>query len=162
MTKSTATSCIKQAMEKGGGTVRDIHARLIADPKMKKLLGGKTVPVQTVATALHKGDIKRNPRGWCKSEAGRPLRYTLTGTTAVPHQPSTTTPDANPLEPLVMALLPVVAGAMLTGLQIMTVRSNQAPGTVNLVDILGAAAKNFTFPLASNTEQVRVQKRARA
>ena len=156
--KKTIASCIRKEMSKRGGTPREICGRLNADPKVKKLLNGTEVRVQTVATTLHQGDIMRNPRGWCKSAEGKPLSYTLMEKVDVSPQASASTPDV--LEPLMIALLPAFASAMQVCLQVLAARANPAPGTANLADILAVAAKNFTYPIASGTSSIGGQKRA--
>jgi hypothetical protein len=143
MKKSTTTSCIKLAMEKGGGTVRDIHTRLNADPKVKKLLGGKAILIQTVATALHKGDIKRNPHGWSRSAEGRPLVYTMAAPASVDTLSSASVSIPDALQPLLATIGAMCIGAALA-------RTKTVPGTKLLADILATAAKNAEFPVSSS------------
>ncbi len=140
MKKNSIANIIRQKMQKGDGTVREIHQRLNADPKVKKLLAGKEIPMQTVATTLHKGDVKRNPRGFCRSE-GSPLCYSLTATTIAAPEPCDSTPDSRSIDSSMLPLLPVIADFI------------QAAGTARLIEILAAAAKQSTFPIVLQHEK---------
>jgi hypothetical protein len=73
----TITSFIKKILEAGSATVQELVCRAEQDPDWKAIMDAKRRPTHVFASILHQGDIQRNPRGWCQSEWGRPLRYSL-------------------------------------------------------------------------------------
>jgi hypothetical protein len=169
MGQRTITHYIKEAMAKGNGTVREIYSRLLKDPALKKMWKGRTLRIQTVATTLHKGDIRRNPNGWCRSDGGRPLCYSL-ASQASPHTKAGTRTktsagnmaDANApagLEHAMLTLQSAFAEATDVFFQALATPHKATPGTPKLDDILIAAAKNSAYPHTAAPEKLR-QKRA--